>query len=217
MNYTEFAKSIKRSDVVESIRSYLQLIEKTEDGKILINGIETEFTELEEAREYIKQDYISHQLEEEVSRELYEELSEHTVANIIKEYHDVKVTDTLIETYLQLASSHMFSVDPVVHEIRKLNKLDRLVENKLHYVLEDESIVAIDIRTQEHLNNLLQNQTEIIEYMRESKENFFHVLEQIEEYKWQLLKQFLKIQIRKPLLRLLALLQVQLLIYKLTV
>ena len=89
MNYTEFAKSIKRSNVVESIRSYLQLIEKTEDGKILINGIETEFTELEEAREYIKQDYISHQLEEEVSRELYEELSEHTVANIIKEYHDV--------------------------------------------------------------------------------------------------------------------------------
>ena len=178
MNYTEFAKSIKRSNVVESIRSYLQLIEKTEDGKILINGIETEFTE---AREYIKQDYISHQLEEEVSKELYEELSEHTVANIIKEYHDVKVTDTLIETYLQLASSHMFSVDPVVHEIRKLNKLDRLVENKLHYVLEDESIVAIDVRTQEHLNNLLQNQTEIIEYMRESKENFFHVLEQIEE------------------------------------
>jgi hypothetical protein len=75
----------------------------------------------------------------------------------------------------------MFSVDPVVHEIRKLNKLERLVENKQNYVLEDESIVAIDVRTQEHLNNLLQNQTEIIEYMRESKENFFHVLEQIEE------------------------------------
>jgi len=51
----------------------------------------------------------------------------------------------------------------------------------LHYVLEDDSIVAIDLRTQEHLNNLLQKQTEIIEYMRESKENFFHVLEQIEE------------------------------------
>ena len=181
MNYTEFAKSIKRSNVVESIRSYLQLIEKTEDGKILINGIETEFTELEEAREYIKQDYISHQLEEEVSKELYEELSEHTVANIIKEYHDIKVTDTLIETYIQLASSHMFSVDPVVQKIRSLNKLDRIVEGKLHYVLKDESIIAIDTRTQEQLNNLLQNQTDIIEYMRESKENFFYVLEQIEE------------------------------------
>ena len=181
MNYTEFAKSIKRSNVVESIRSYLQLIEKTEDGKILVNGLDTEFKSIEEARQYIKQDYISHQLEEEVSKELYEELSEHTVANIIKEYHDVKVTDTLIETYLQLASSHMFSVDPVVQDIRSLNKLDRLVEGKLHYVLNDESIVTIDERTQMRLNNLLHNQTDIIEYMRESKENFFHVLTKLEE------------------------------------
>ena len=75
----------------------------------------------------------------------------------------------------------MFSVDPVVQKIRSLNKLDRLVEGKLHYVLSDDSIVTIDESTQEHLNNLLQNQTEIIEYMRESKENFMHVLELIEE------------------------------------
>lgn len=181
MIYSKFIKSLLRPDVIESVRSYSQLIEKTAEGKILINGIETEFTKIEEAREYIKQDYISHQLEEQVSKELYEELSENKVANIIKEYHDVKVTDTLIETYLQLASSHMFSVDPVVQEIRKLNKLDTLVEGKIHYVLEDESIIAIDLRTQEHLNNLLQDQKDIIEYMRESKENFFYVLEQIEE------------------------------------
>ena len=30
MRYHEFTKSLKRSDIVESIRSYLQLIEKTE-------------------------------------------------------------------------------------------------------------------------------------------------------------------------------------------
>jgi hypothetical protein len=75
----------------------------------------------------------------------------------------------------------MFSVDPVVQGIRSLNKLDRLIEGKLHYVLNDDSIVTIDEQTQEHLNKLLQNQTEIIEYMRESKENFFHVLSKIEE------------------------------------
>jgi hypothetical protein len=51
----------------------------------------------------------------------------------------------------------------------------------LHYVLGDESIVTIDERTQVRLNNLLQNQKEIIEYMRESKENFFHVLTKLEE------------------------------------
>jgi hypothetical protein len=181
MFYSEFSKSLKKPNVVESIRSYRQLIERTEDGKILINGLETELQSIEEARQYIKQDYISHKLEEQISKQTYEELSEHTVANIIKEYHDIKVTDTLIENYIQLASSNMFSVDPVVQEIRALNKLDRLVEGKLHYVLNDNTIVAISESTQSRLNNLLQKQTEIIEYMRESKENFFHVLEQIEE------------------------------------
>lgn len=120
-------------------------------------------------------------LEEQASKELYEELSDKTIANIIKEHHDIKVTDTLVESYKQLASSHMFSVDPVVHQIRSLNKLDRLVENKLHYVLKDDSIVAINEATQERLNNLLQKQTEVIEYMRESKENFMYVLTKIEE------------------------------------
>jgi hypothetical protein len=181
MRYNEFTKSLKKSGIVESIRSYLQLIEKTEDGKVLINGLETEFKSLEEARQYIKQDYISHQLEEQASKNLYEELSDTKVANIIKEYHDVKITDTLIENYIQLASSNMFSVDPVVQEIRSLNKLDRLIEGKLHYVLNDDTIVTISERTQDRLNNLLQNQSEIIEYMRESKENFFHVLTKLEE------------------------------------
>jgi hypothetical protein len=181
MFYSDFSKSLKKPNVVESIRSYRQLIERTENGKILINGLETELQSVEEARQYIKQDYISHKLEEQISKQTYEELSEHIVANIIKEYHDIKVTDTLIENYIQLASSNMFSVDPVVQDIRALNKLDRLVEGKLHYVLNDNTIVAISEHTQSRLNNLLQNQKEIIEYMRESKENFFHVLEQIEE------------------------------------
>jgi hypothetical protein len=181
MLYSQFSKSLKKSNVVESIRSYRQLIEKTEDSKILINGLETEFTSIEEARQYIKQDYISHQLENTASKALYEELSDTTVANIIKEHHDIKVTDTLVESYKILASSNMFSVDPVVQHIRSMNRLDRLVENKLHYVLNDESIVAIEEQTQERLNKLLQNQNEIIEYMRENKENFMYVLSKLEE------------------------------------
>jgi hypothetical protein len=180
MRYYEFTKSIK-ANVAESIRCHLQLIEKTEDGKVLVNGNETTFKTLEEARRHIKEEYIAKKLEQEVSKDLYENLSDNTVANIIKEYYDVKVTDTLIENYISLASSKIFTIDPVVQEIRKLNKLDSLIENKLHYVLNDDSIVAISERTQEFLNNLLQDQTDIIEYMRESKENFFYVLEQIEE------------------------------------
>jgi hypothetical protein len=120
-------------------------------------------------------------LEEQAKKELYEELSDKTIANIINEHHNIKVTDKLVESYKTLASSHMFSVDPVVQEIRSLNKIDRLLENKLHYVLKDESIVAIDERTQERLNKLLHNQNDVIEYMRESKEQFMYVISKLEE------------------------------------
>ena len=181
MYYSEFTKSIKKAGVCESTRSYRQLIEKTDEGKVYINGIETEFTSLEEAKQYIKEVHISEQLEAQVSKELYEELSDTTIANVIKEHHDIKVTDTLIESYKQFASSNIFSVDPVVQKIRSMNKLDNIVEGKIHYVLNDESIVTISEATQEFLNKLLQNQTEIIEYMREGKDNFLHVLERIEE------------------------------------
>ena len=181
MYYSEFTKSIKKAGVCESTRSYRQLIEKTDEGKVYINGIETEFTSLEEAKQYIKEVHISEQLEAQVSKELYEELSDTTIANVIKEHHDIKVTDTLIESYKQFASSNIFSVDPVVQKIRSMNKLDNIVEGKIHYVLNDESIVTISEATQEFLNKLLQNQTEIIEYMREGKDNFLHVLEQIGE------------------------------------
>lgn len=118
---------------------------------------------------------------EEVAKETYEEIPHIKVAEIIKEHHDIRVTDTLIESYVELASSNIFSVDPVVCELRKFNKLDRLVEGKINYTLNDGNVIAIDEATQEYLNKLLQNQIEIIEYMRESKENFLNVLEQIGE------------------------------------
>jgi len=181
MKYYELKSSLKKSNIVESVRSYRQLIEQTTDGKILINGIATNHKTIEEARKYIKEDYDTHQLADKIAKDTYQEISDNTVASIIKEHHDIKITDTLIESYVELASSNMFSLDLVVQKIRSLNKLDRVVEGKLHYVLADNSTVAINEDTQDILNKLLGNQTEIIEYMRESKENFFHVLEQIEE------------------------------------
>jgi len=181
MKYYELKSSLQKSNIVESVRSYRQLIEQTTGGKILINGIVTNHKTIEEARKYIKEDYDTHQLAEKITKDTYQEISDNTVASIIKEHYDIKVTDTLIESYIELASSNMFSVDLVVQKIRSLNKLDRIVEGKLHYILADNSTVAINEETQDRLNNLLGKQTEIIEFMRESKENFFHVLEQIEE------------------------------------
>jgi len=181
MYYGQFTKSLKASDVVESVRSFGNLIEMKQDGIVTINGDATEHKTLDEARKYIKSKIFSEKLEAQISNEIYEEISENRIAQIIKEHHDIKVTDTLIESYIALASSKIFTLDPVVFDIRKMNKLDVVVENKIHYELNDKSVVAIDIATQESLNNLLNSQTEVVEYMRESKENFMRVIEQIKE------------------------------------
>lgn len=151
------------------------------NGVIYINREATEFSSIEEARTYIKNKASSEQLEEQITKELYEDLSTVQIAKIIKEHHDVKVTDTLIESYIELASSKLFTVDPVVQEIRNLNKLDRLFDNKIHYELEDGSVVAIDEQTQDKLNNLLTDHKDVVDYMRQSKENFFYVVEKIKE------------------------------------
>lgn len=181
MYYGQFAKSLRASDVVESVRSFGHLIEMSQQGIVSINGEATEHKSLDEARKYIKSKIFSEKLEIQISNEIYEEISENRIAQIIKEHHDTKVTDTLIESYIDLASSKIFTLDPVVFDIRRMNKLDVVVENKIHYELNDKSVVAIDIATQESLNNLLHNQKEIVEYMRESKENFMQVIEQIKE------------------------------------
>lgn len=180
MYYNQFLKSISKDGVQESVRSYNNLIEKVKEC-ILINGEETEFNTIEEARAYIKNKHYSETLQQELSKELYENIPDIHVANIIKEHHNVKVTDTLIESYVNLASSKIFTVDPVVQEIRSLNKLDHLIDGKIHYELTDGSIVAINESTQETLNSVLANQQEIIEYMRESRENFLDILEEIGE------------------------------------
>jgi hypothetical protein len=153
----------------------------TEEGKILINGLNTEFKTIEEARNYIKEDYDTHQLADKITKDTYQEISENTVASIIKEYHDIKVTDTLIESYIELASSKLFTVDPVVLDIRNLNKLDKLIEGKIDYKLADGTIIAINESTQDKLAELFKDEQEIIEHMRESKENFIDVLKQIGE------------------------------------
>lgn len=181
MFFKQFKKSLLRSGICESIRSYGHLIEMTNDGALLIDGQLTEHKSLEEAKRHIKNKIYSEKLEQEIYEDTYEEISENKIANIIKEHHNVRVTDTLIESYIELASSNIFTLDPVVTEIRKLNKLDVVVEGKIHYGLNDGSTVAIDNATQELLNNLLIQHHDVVEHMRECKENFIYVVEKIKE------------------------------------
>lgn len=179
MYFNQFKSKLNGHNIQSSLYTYGHLIEQTEDS-ILVDGVISEFNSLEEARQYVKQNHITTILEEEITKELYEEIDDNKIASIIKEHHDIKVTDTIIESYVSLASSKEFTLDPVVEDIRELNKLDKLIEGKKDFTLKDGSIVAINESTYNEINNKLSNHSDIIEYMRESKQNFINVIEQLE-------------------------------------
>lgn len=179
MNFQQFTKQLKQDicgvQIQEESDCHGYNIILSEDGKVFVDFKETELTSIEQAREYINQIV----LDEELSQELYEEIPDIRIANLIKEHHEVKVTDTLIESYKELASSKLFSADPVVQSIRSMNTVDNLIEGKIDYKLNDGSVVAIDEQTNQEINNLLTDHSDIVEYMRESKENFMHVIKEL--------------------------------------
>ena len=179
MNFQQFNKQLKENicgvQIQEESACHGHNIILSTEGKIFVDYKETELSSIEEAIQYINQ--IT--LEEELTQELYEEIPQIKIAELIKEHHDIKVTDTLIEQYIELASSKLFSSDPVIQEIRKMNSVDNLVEGKIDYKLDDGSIVAIDEETNQEINNLLAEHSDIVEYMRQSKDNFMSVIREL--------------------------------------
>lgn len=186
MDFKQFQSQVYESVVGAEVQSqisiYGQIITETVEGRIFVDGVETSFVSLEEARENIKQHKINEDIQRAIQQELYESMSDNKIADLIKEHHGrIKVTDTLIESYVELASSKLFTTDPVAQSIRKFNKLDRLIEGRLDYKLNDGTSIVITEETQEKLNNVFGQHNDVVEYMRESKENFLSVLNQIEE------------------------------------
>lgn len=182
MFYTEFTQKLNEAKGVKrTLRYYNHLIESDEYGLIYVDGDETLFETLEEARDSIHQDIVAKKLTEEVAKDTYEQLTENTIVKVIRKYSDDKITDTLIEQYITLASSNVFTIDPIVCELRKINKIDRLIEGKTHFVLENGDKVALESATIKRINSLLIDQNEIVDYMKESSENFLHVVGLLEK------------------------------------
>ena len=185
MYFKQFTNKLKSSvlqkNIVEQSSAFNIPLCLTEDGKVFVGDIETEFKTLDEARSYLRQQNKLQYIEQEVSKDIYEEVLENKIATIIKEKHNIKVTDNILEHYIDLASSKVFNVDPTIQSIRKLNKHDCFYEGKIDYILKDGSKVVIDLSTQDYLNNLLEGQHDVLEYMRESKENFLKVIDLLSE------------------------------------
>ena len=176
-SFNKFRKSLKEDlGVLDSYTCFDKTVVIAEDLTVTIDGIQLDeqFESLEEARSYTKSYIETENLLEDIDTEIPEE----KVANYIRQYHNVdKITDTLIESYIELASSNLFTVDPVVLAIKERTATE--FSSKLEYELADGSIVAINEDTQETLNNLLQDKPEIVDYMRESKDNFMRIIREI--------------------------------------
>lgn len=182
MYYSQFSKKLKETvsgmEVHESLHFFGNTIQKTNDNTILINNEVTQFKTLSEAKNHIKykeqaKDIISNLHEQFFSENVLK------IADIIKEEHNIKVTNKIVEQYIKIASDKSFSTDPVVSRIREMNEFDSIINNKIHYILEDQSVIAISIETQEVINNLLENKLDVVEFMKESSDNFLKILDVI--------------------------------------
>ena len=182
MNYSKFSSNLNKTltgvDIRESIYIFGHTIQKTIDGTVLIDNKETYCKDLSEAKRYIVQQMNANNIQQEILDEVYSD-NRLKIANIIKEEHNIKVTDNIINNYIELASNKTFTTDSVVHQIREMNKFETVIGEKIQYVLEDSTVIAIDTETQNTLNSILK--PDVIDYMRENSDNFLKILNVILE------------------------------------
>jgi hypothetical protein len=178
ITYTDFKSKIYESiNLLDSFIYHDKRIAISSDLCVTIDSlpIGDKFSSLEEAVEYAK-NHIDNQ---NISNDA-DVISETKVVEIIKK-HEVtnKITNVLVEAYVEFVNSRDFSIDPVVTELK--SKFNNSQFNKLEYVLKDGTTIALDEQTVEKLSSELKDKYKLVEHMCESKENFMQVIRQLEE------------------------------------
>lgn len=131
------------------------------------------YADLNEARSQAKMSISSNQLLDHYT------VSDEKLISIISSTHDIKITETVLESYKHQLNSREFSIDPVITEVRR--RMSSNFADKTEYALNDGSVVAISEETQSMLTSLLEDKYSIVKYMRVSKDNFMHVVRKLGE------------------------------------
>lgn len=117
----------------------------------------------------------------QIKEDIFKATPKHLVADIIaSNYPSVRVTDKLIESYLDLALTKQFTVDETIRDIRALNSFDSLYEDKTIFVLDDSSTVVVSNETYDKICESINNQ-DTIKFMRKNKENFLNCIDVLQE------------------------------------
>lgn len=175
ISYTKFRSSmLNEQNLSDSFVYQEDNVRITKDLEVYVNEeFIGEFTVLEEARKYARSYINNIKLVEDIDSNIPEE----KIVTLIKKYHNIdKITSTIVESYKDLASSNLFTLDPVIAELNQTN-----IAGKYTYTLEDDSVVAISEETYKMLSNLLEDKYQIIDFMRQNKENFMHVVRTLKE------------------------------------
>ncbi len=168
-------KLSESSGVLDSFIYQDKRVVISKDLSITVNEekIDSDINNLEEAREYAKS-YITNSI---ILEDIDTVIPEEKIVNLVNKYHSIeKITDTIVESYLELASSNLFTIDPVLLEIKQRSSS---LPGKIEHSLNDGSVVAISEETQNLLNTLLEDKYQIVEYMRESKQNFMRIIKEV--------------------------------------
>lgn len=117
----------------------------------------------------------------QIKEDIFRATPKHLIADIVaSNYPDARITDKLIESYIDLALTRQFTIDKTIREIRELNSFDAEFEDKIVFVLEDSSKVLI---SNEMYNKVCEsiNNKNAIEFMRKNTENFLNCIDILQE------------------------------------
>lgn len=174
LTYSSLKENIRQSsNILESFIFQEAKVYITKDYEI---HIDDEFVgssgSLEEARDYAY-NYIK--LTNHIDSEVV--IPKHKLIESIQNNHGVtRITDRLLESYAELLSSNVYTVDPVINELKNQSAL-----GKYEFVLNDGTRIGISEDTQRKLSALLHNKYDIVQYMKESVDNFKAILREIRD------------------------------------
>jgi hypothetical protein len=174
LNFTSFKKKLlSENNLLDKFTHQGEEVVITEKLEVKIDGvlIGERFESLDEAKNYAV-NFIA--MRAEVLD--YESVPERVLVSTIEKHHGTRVTHTLLESYSELLSSKQFTVDPVVSELKSPNSF-----GKYEFTLKDGSKVSLSEETHLKLRHLLKDKYDIVEYMKESYDNFKEVVKVVKD------------------------------------
>lgn len=181
MDYRQFHESVNYKITGARLspgvlhRGYL--IQESSDGAIYVDRERVTASSVDNARDVIDQQAIVRDIRRQLREQEYHNNLINTVAEAVSTHKPgVRVTDTLVEQYIDIAASKRFSIDPIVLEIRQKNLFDTVIEGYIDFSLDDGSTVVVSDQMCATLNNMFAGHRDVIAYMTESKDNFLDVV-----------------------------------------